>query len=144
MSALQPCLACRRHVRAAEASCPFCHAAMPEAVPRPMLTQRVGRAAMFAFGAAVTVTAAGCGQAATPGTDAASTDDAGHDASIYGMADAAYGGPPIDAAVSDDASEVDTGLAAAYGAPPVDAALPDTGTQALYGAPPPPPTPPER
>ncbi len=137
MSALQPCLACRRHVRATEASCPFCHAAVTEVAPRPMPTQRLGRAATFAFGAAVTMSAAGCGQASTPGTDANVVVET--DAGFRGLDGAAYGGPPIDAAM-----EQDTGLVAAYGGPPVDAALPDTGNLALYGAPPPPPTPPER
>lgn len=145
MSALQPCLACRRHVRVSETTCPFCQTAMPEAAPRPMPTQRLGRAATFAFGAAVTMSAAGCGQASTPGNDAGNHagNDAGTDAYV-GALDAAYGGPPVDAATVDAAAEVDSGLVAAYGGPPLDSALPDSGTLALYGAPPPPPTPPER
>jgi hypothetical protein len=99
-----------------------------------MPTQRLGRAATFAFGAAIAAAAPGCGQSTTPpGTDAyVAPADAGTDASIV----AAYGGPMIDAGT-------DTGLAAAYGGPPIDAgpAPEDSGTAALYGAPPIPPEP---
>lgn len=101
-----------------------------------MPSQRLGRAATFAFGAAIATTAMGCGTA-TPGTDGGTQPgdafvavaDAGTDSGLS----AAYGGPPIDAGT-------DGGLSAAYGAPP-DAFFEDTGTSALYGSPPPPPAP---
>ena len=94
-----------------------------------MVTERLGRAAIFTLGAAIlTGNAAGCsipvyggppvdsavgdagtGTDAASVVDAASTDDAGHDGGLAG----AYGGPPV------DASQVDTGGGAAlYGAPP--------------------------
>ena len=133
MSALCPCPSCSRHVRVVESACPFCGVALVEEahLPRAMPTHRLGRAALFAFGIAAAAGAPGCGTSTTAGTDA-----------YVGSLDAAYGGPPHDAGT-------DGGLIAAYGGPPtdsgptIDAALPDSGTSALYGAPPPPPAPPE-
>jgi hypothetical protein len=65
MSHLVPCPECRRHVRVHEAACPFCGAALElSALPAPALpTLRLGRAALFAFGAtlAASVAASGCG-----------------------------------------------------------------------------------
>jgi len=151
MSALSPCPSCSRHIRVDETTCPFCRSAIAiEVAPRSMPTQRLGRAATFAFGAAIATSAVGCGTATAPqdanvaaadgGADGspvplygAPSIDAGHDA-YFGGLDAAYGGPPVDAGV-------DGGLSAAYGAPPGDANFPDTGTAPLYGAPPPPPAP---
>lgn len=142
MSALHPCSSCGRHVRLTENACPFCGStlALAHVAPRPMPTQRLGRAAAFAFGAAVAASTAGCGTSTT------AEGDAGTDA-YYGSLDAAYGGPPIDA--GNDAVAI-----AAYGGPPIDAAvvddaaivdadLPDVWGAALYGAPPPPPAPEE-
>lgn len=65
-----PCPGCARHVRAAESVCPFCGDTLPLSLRqrRPVLPKRrLGRAATFAFGAALAAsTAAGCGD----GTDA--------------------------------------------------------------------------
>jgi len=66
MSALVPCNACHRHVRASETSCPFCRAALvidPSARPGDPTT-RLGRAAIFAFRASAALalsTASACG-----------------------------------------------------------------------------------
>lgn len=51
---LLPCPRCHRHVRSSAESCPFCDAALSFAsVPDPVRAPRLGRAATFAFGAAV-------------------------------------------------------------------------------------------
>ncbi len=144
MSLLAPCPSCRRHVRVVESACPFCSAAIdPQRIaPRAMPTQRLGRAAVAAFGALVVTAAPGCGTSTTP-------PDAYHDDAFYGLGGDVYGAPPHDAWV-DDAGH-DGGLAGAYGGPPVDAGMDaagdaevDTGTHALYGAPPVPSPPPEQ
>jgi hypothetical protein len=136
MNALAPCPSCHRHIRVAEAACPFCGNAvtLEEVVPRGIYAQRLGRAALFTFGAAA-LTTAGCGTSTTPGdagTDAAmgldgaaDVADVGHDA-YYGSIGDVYGTPDVsflydagtDAAVADDANEPDAGVHAPYGAPP--------------------------
>lgn len=60
MSHLVPCPGCERHVRVLEASCPFCKTALDlSSTPPPILpSQRLGRAALFAFGVTL---AAGAG-----------------------------------------------------------------------------------
>lgn len=136
---LRPCLQCTRHVRSSEKACPFCGTNLPAvATATPRSVAGLGRAAIMAFG----VTAAGCNTPAAP-------TDAGNDAYI-GSQDAAYGGPPPDASLSDedaptaadapastDAGNDTGGSVAAYGAPPEDAggAQLDTGggIGPLYG-----------
>lgn len=138
MSALLPCPSCTRHVRQTEAGCPFCGVALAlaDVPPRPMPTQRLGRAAMLAFGAAIATSAVGCGTA-QPADDAAvnraDTGGAASDAGADGGPIAAYGGPMFDAG-DDAAAAIDAG-------PAVDADQADAWGAALYGAPPPPPTP---
>jgi hypothetical protein len=73
---LVPCASCSRHLRAIEATCPFCGAEL--AAPRlaPDTVGRMSRAAAFVFGATVAV--AGCGNdtvvdGAGAGGNAAST-----------------------------------------------------------------------
>lgn len=65
MNHLVPCPHCQRHVRVAESVCPFCHASVDlSAHPEPRLPQsRLGRAALFAFGATVaaSLAATACG-----------------------------------------------------------------------------------
>ncbi len=58
MSDLEPCPACRRHVRTDEAACPFCAAALPAHPPRRFLPGPFTRAAVFA-GASLATTACG-------------------------------------------------------------------------------------
>ena len=151
MSALHPCTSCGRHVRVTERACPFCSAVLSLAhvAARTTPTQRLGRAATFAFGAAVATSVAACSQATTLPDDAAGGDSALRDAAIgndagpdahfndagtdahFGTFDAGYGGAPHDAApwidaASNDAAVVfdpcaDAGVFAAYGAaPPCD------------------------
>lgn len=114
---LRPCLNCTRHVRNIETACPFCGTNLPaSSAPVPRSVVGLGRAAIMAFG----MTAAAC--------DPTTSTDAGTDAYIGGQ-DAAYGGPPVDAAPSaDDAAPTPPdsgndagGTVAAYGAPPEDA-----------------------
>ena len=140
MSALAPCTACRRHVRVDETTCPFCRStlALRAIEPRGIAAQRLGRAAIFTFGAVAIGAAPGCSTATTP------ADDAGTDA-YYGSIGDVYGAPAHDAGWD---AGTDSGVSAHYGGPPADAALsdanePDAVGAALYGAPPPPPAPPE-
>lgn len=145
MNHLLPCSGCARHVRAADSVCPFCGSALPLSVRAPRLpTRRLGRAATFAFGAALAAT--GC-------SEAHGTDDGGPVSDAGGgswAGDAAvYGGPPIeeDAGAQTDAGvDAGGGIAPLYGGPgPIEedagAAQTDAGTDAgggvvpAYGAP---------
>ena len=131
MDHLIPCSGCARHVRAVEPTCPFCGEALPYSLRTraPVLpATRLGRAATFAFGAAMAAsTAAGCGESHQPSDDAGEEIlDAGTDAGISAL----YGGPP----------PVDSGtVAPAYGAPAPDTGPPDVdaggGVTPAYGAP---------
>ena len=153
---LLPCPSCARHVRQSESGCPFCGAslALASEPSRPMPTQRLGRAATFAFGAAMATSVAACGTTTTPtttytgvaqedgGTDGGvapaygAPSDAGSDAGMLAM----YGGPPSDSGTTDQDGG---GPAPAYGGPiredaggvqPVDSG----GVAPAYGAIPPP------
>ncbi|MBX7194890.1 MAG: hypothetical protein K1X94_22750 [Sandaracinaceae bacterium] len=108
---LRPCSSCGRHVRHSESACPFCATALESIAERgPILLPRAGRAAIMAFGATLATAASGC-----PDTTG------GDDAAMVGATDAAYGGPPfdaaLDAAVADDARMMG-GTDAAYGGAP--------------------------
>ena len=74
MSQLSPCPTCQRHARLTDAACPFCNAPLAatrgSARPSTVLSRGAKRAALFALGASVTVTA--CGGEADEGD---STDD---------------------------------------------------------------------
>ncbi len=117
---LEPCPACKRHVRTEERVCPFCAAdiasTMARAPKRAMPGQRLGRAALMSFG----ITAAaltGCEDDSADNGDAqvqpdASTRDAstGSDASLDArVPDAATpdASAPVDASVPADASTQD-------------------------------------
>ncbi|MCB9598529.1 MAG: hypothetical protein H6719_37790 [Sandaracinaceae bacterium] len=120
------CEGCARHVHADEGSCPFCGADVdaPTESPRQAPVGRLGRTAVFLFGAAI----GGCGSV-TPAYGVPPSDggvavdsgpeatDAGFDAGLLAM----YGGPPVDA--GSDAG----GPAPAYGAVPSDAGIDDAG-----------------
>jgi hypothetical protein len=92
---LVPCAGCGRHVKSDEGACPFCGAAPSEPPARALPSARLGRAATFAFGAALAAaTTAGCSDSHSP------TDDAGAEHEDAGpvFPDAAvappYGAPP--------------------------------------------------
>ncbi len=117
MKTLIPCGGCGRHVRANESACPFCGATIEaEAAARavPSAGARLGRAALFAFGATIAVTATACG-GGTPSGDAAVQDS---QVQPDGQMMALYGAPPPDAGPVDDGSP-----GARYGAVPA----PDAG-----------------
>jgi hypothetical protein len=133
MTQLLPCPSCARHVRQTETGCPFCGTSLSLAdVPgRAVPTQRLARAATFAFGAAIATSVAACGGGTTPGNDAGGVvplygapNDAGYDASTLAM----YGGPTIDA--GSDAG----GPGPLYGAPTIDAGSDAGGPAPAYGA----------
>jgi hypothetical protein len=119
-------------VKKAETACPFCGASISlEGAPsRARPTQRMGRAATFAFGAAVATSLAACSGATTPtGTDANTSIDSG--------VSPLYGGPPEDGGIvpATDAG-TDGGAAPAYGAPPEDAGVDAAGGPVpAYGGP---------
>jgi hypothetical protein len=141
-------------VRRSERACPFCGVALVlEAAPTMrVVSERLGRAAIFSIGAAALSNVAGCGARTELREPTPIAVDAGpmrHDVggimSSYGgpapIHDAGapsthYGGPPHDAAIEHDAGATFV----LYGGPEV---LPDTGidvdmgcSNADYGAPP--------
>lgn len=121
MATLVPCTECRRHVRADDAACPFCGAAIPEGAAAravPAARGRLDRVAFFTF--ATTIAAAACSSGG-----AGSIDDAGA---------ARDGTAKDDGAARDDSGVVkdDGGMQAAYGISPIDSG----GAQPPYGVPP--------
>lgn len=70
---LTPCPSCQRHVRVSEEACPFCATSLPASVkarPAPQLpTQRLGRAALLAFGATLSVAGVSSGAVACSSSD---------------------------------------------------------------------------
>ncbi|AKF05001.1 hypothetical protein DB32_002150 [Sandaracinus amylolyticus] len=124
-------------MRASESACPFCGVSLADAIasaaPPRAPTTRLGRAATFAFGAAVatTLNVAGCAESDERAPDGGAQVDSGG-------AVPAYGAPAID---SGTAQEEDAGASVAlYGGPtPIDAGSAiDAGGGAVpaYGAPP--------
>lgn len=157
---LVPCASCSRHVRVDENACPFCGRELGDAVlraPAPRMPEsRLGRAARFAFGAAVATTIAttGCSDrddgGSGGGTDSGMTADSGGDTDGGGTTTDGGGtttdggGTTDDAGATDDAGTMDDGgMMALYGGPP-DAGpqdggsmgLDEGGVMPLYGAPP--------
>lgn len=139
---LLPCPACHRHVRSGASACPFCEApldgaARPDDAPD---TRGWKRAAIFTFGAALSLTA--CSSTAT-GSDAApqdsATDTAPMDAPLTDTSPTDTS--PTDASRTDvvtDTAVDNGGIAPPYGIAPTDAGPPDDGSfKADYGAPPP-------
>ncbi|MBW2460120.1 MAG: hypothetical protein JRH11_00640 [Deltaproteobacteria bacterium] len=148
-SRLLPCPGCDRHVRIAESLCPFCGEALPlayqSAGPALLPAGRLGRAAKFAFGAAVAgvVVVSGCGDDTAPADSGTGSDS--------GVTDSGSGGDSsvTDSGSGDDAAVDSGGVMPAYGAPAdagigsdaaadaaADAGPPDGSSMALYGAPP--------
>lgn len=126
---LRPCSGCGRHVRASETSCPFCATTLEAVADAPArAVGRVGRAALFAFGAAAAVTSVGaCDGGTTPAPDAAPMVDTGGPTPLYGG--------PADVGPMDDAGNDAGNVAPAYGTPADDAGT-DAGLVAMYGGPP--------
>ncbi|MFO0651624.1 MAG: hypothetical protein U0326_35710 [Polyangiales bacterium] len=139
---LLPCPACHRHVRSGASACPFCEApldgaARPDDAPD---TRGWKRAAIFTFGAALSLTAC---SSTTTGSDAApqdsATDTAPMDAPLTDTSPTDTS--PTDASRTDvvtDTAVDNGGIAPPYGIAPTDAGPPDDGSfKADYGAPPP-------
>lgn len=117
MKTLIPCSACGRHVRASEEACPFCGAtvsASASSLPSPAAKSRLGRAALFAFGATIAATTASCAADRGP-------------APLYGAP------PPPDSAMVMDAQSQDSSNMALYGAPAPDV-MDEGSPMARYGA----------
>ena len=146
MNHLVPCTACQRHVRASETVCPFCATALdPAHAAAPALpTQRLGRAALFAFGAtlAASLTAVGCGGDTDDGKGGGG-GDGGSSAGSGGSGGGGSGGSAGTAGTAGRGGSGGSGggVAPLYGLP-ADAGLPDSqaagglgGAQPVYGAP---------
>lgn len=133
-SPLRPCPTCKRHVRGADTSCPFCHAVLPlqpTATTTPRVTGRMGRAAIFAFGA--TLAGASCDKDTKLPVDGSAGDTSnGSDAKLN---DAASDQKTFETAQGDTVPEDDGGgVMPLYGAVSPDADSDDGGSAALYGA----------
>lgn len=120
MNELTPCPECHRHVRKAEASCPFCGEALAlsQLPAHPLPRSRLGRAATFAFGATLASATAlvGCGGESKEGKKGGEAGSASGGAAAGGTT----GGESIGG----------TGIAPPYGIPPVG------GSEDTGGAPP--------
>ena len=164
-ASLVPCPSCARHVRVTDARCPFCASALPSSLAQravPNTTQRLSRAAAFAFTASLAV--AGCSSDPATGTDASTNDvvstdrgnttDAAASTDVITPTDSGApqdngGAMPLYGAPADvpaPPADVQDGGAVAplYGGPPVDAGEADDastpiddggGIAPLYGAP---------
>jgi hypothetical protein len=143
MSAFVPCTHCQRHVRMDEAICPFCAGSLPlSIVPSAnRVAGRLGRAAKFAFGAAVaasTTIACGDDSGPGPGVDSGRADS--------GSASMDAGGSSMDSGTSTDGGGADSATTMDSGTEMVDSgtSMQDAGFDAgdegmvmpLYGAPP--------
>jgi hypothetical protein len=119
---LHPCPSCARHVAPA-ASCPFCNASLANSPEHVVPKQRLGRAARFAFGAALVSVA--CGGPTDPGdggaTDGSTADQQSKDAS--GGSDATSDAT-MNQDTGTDAGDMDVdrpdNFLPPYGAPPPD------------------------
>jgi hypothetical protein len=158
MNHLVPCTACQRHVRASETACPFCATALdPAHAAEPTLpTQRLGRAALFAFGAtlAASLTAVGCGGdtddgkgggggdgGSSAGSSGSGGGGSGGSAGTAGTAGRGGSGGSGGTGATGGTGGSGGGVAPLYGLP-ADAGLPDSqaaggfgGAQPVYGAP---------
>lgn len=139
---LVPCPSCNRHIRTGEHACPFCGSAISASIAAkviPGATQRLSRAAAFAFTATLAMTNCGPGTTPPPAADAAADADGGV-APLYGApADATPDTAPTPDATADAARD-DGGPVPLYGAPadvtvPQDNGPGDGGVAPLYGAP---------
>jgi len=138
---LVPCPSCNRHIRTGEHACPFCGSAISASIAAkaiPGATQRLSRAAAFAFTATLAMTH--CGPGTTPPAADAAADADGGVAPLYGApADATPDTAPTPDATADAARD-DGGPVPLYGAPadvtvPQDNGPGDGGVAPLYGAP---------
>ncbi len=151
---LVPCPACARHVRTTHAACPFCAMPLPADLARravPDAPTRLGRAALFAFGASIAVGACGsdvasdtAGSTSGSGGSRTTTTGATSTTTNGGMGGALYGGapPPLQDAGPEDGGDAGTAGAGGAGGDPGGGmggcpSCPMSGP--AYGSPPPPP-----
>lgn len=151
-ASLVPCPSCSRHVRVVEPRCPFCAAALPTTLSQkaiPGTSQRLSRAAAFAFTASLAV--AGCSSDPAPAQDAGTPADVPTMTDTPMATDRPDAGAPTDTPATDVPSPVDAGpqdgggVMPLYGAPVDAAPIPDAsdddvqdsgGIAPLYGLPP--------
>jgi hypothetical protein len=107
---MRPCPGCRRHVRADEATCPFCAAVIDARGAVAPRSARMTRAAVFVAGAAL----AGCGGKAPP--DPQPPDPVSNQPEVTQTPDAAPVTTPPDPI--DEPDRPDHPIPAPYGAPP--------------------------
>lgn len=132
MGHLIPCRACQRHVRSSELSCPFCGVALSDeqrASAAPVLPRRrLGRAALFTFGATL-LGGAACDSDAPGGKDAATDASNVDGGGSGGKGGNATGGSGTGGQGGGSGGQSGTGGAGSGGiAPPY-------GITPLYGAP---------
>ncbi len=106
---LAVCNECERHVRDADAACPFCGSPARQPAQK---SKRSSRAVMLG----VATIALACGGTTSP-NDGGEPDSATDSPTLDGPI-AFYGGPPIDASPQDATPDSPV---AAYGGPPIDA-----------------------
>jgi len=144
-----PCDRCARHLRASEVRCPFCEAPVVALPAGPLPAERLSRAALFAFGAAVLGSGCVSGDRAPPPTTVARPEQPPPAGNMP-----VYGGPPApppvvvtDAPAPQEPPRLvevprppPAGIMPAYGGPPrprTPPPPPDPGSfAARYGAPP--------
>jgi hypothetical protein len=138
---LLPCPSCDRHIMKSERACPFCGVALTliDSAGGPLPAGRLGRAARFAWGAAVagTLVVTGCGGDDDGISDSGVVTDGGGSGMDSGFDSGAvfppYGTPPDDGGGGGD----DGGVAVDDAGADADGGVDDGGTSAaLYGAPP--------
>jgi hypothetical protein len=122
---LHPCESCARHIRAAEAACPFCGVAVTDVAPpaaRGPMARPMSRAALLFMSATAT---AGCSSSEPVALYGPAVIDSGADTGeAIEDSGAETGAPAVDsgpASVDSGPSEFDGGLIAAYGPAPYDA-----------------------
>ena len=120
------CLSCSRHVRHADAACPFCGGVERREGPRP--ASRATRAAMLFGSAAAVVAGVAC-------SDTAKTTDGGADGEAPVAVDASLDGTAFDASM-----DAPIAADALYGAPAFDGGFDASmdgpiAADAAYGAP---------
>ena len=136
MSHLVPCGSCQRHLQVTEERCPFCGVERsPEqrsSAPPPLPNRRLGRAALFAFGA--TLMGAACSSSSSgsdAGKDTQATDGAAGTGGT-GSGGSGSGGAGTGGVTSDGGGDAKDGAVDRGGTGGV---APPYGITPLYGAP---------
>ena len=119
---LVACAACARHVRSSERACPFCAALLTDddrARVAPDTRVRLGRAALFVFGAAVAVAACGSKDKGGTGSTTGSTSTVASSGSDMGSFGGMYGSSPaVGAGGAGGVNASGGSFGGMYGSPP--------------------------